>query len=388
MADTRQTVTIVSIIIAVLASGWAIYATRHAGAGAAAMGGPPMSGPPMGRSGPPGGPPGGPRGAAMPVPVVSQLVREESLARELKALGTARANEAIELTAKSANLVTAVRFADGELVKAGQVLVELDSAQARADLAAATAALTESERQFERAQELLPTQALSKSQFDQIVATRNANSARVDASRARLEDTVIRAPFGGRVGLRRVSVGSLISPGTIITTLDDTSLIKIDFAIPERELTALREGLSITVQSSAYPGRSFTGRVASIDSRIDPTSRSVLVRAELPNRDGVLKPGMFLNVELLRDARSAIVIPEEALVPEQAKQYVYVVKDGNAEKREVRIGARRPGSVEILDGVRAGERVVVEGTVKLRDSGPVKDLATAPVASRATAGQP
>ncbi|MBM4234080.1 MAG: efflux RND transporter periplasmic adaptor subunit, partial [Gammaproteobacteria bacterium] len=292
-----------------------------------------------------------------------------------RALGTARANEAVEITAKISNIVAAIRFSDGGEVAKGAVLVELDSAQARADLAAAQAALTESNSQYERAMELLPTQSLSKSQFDQIVATLAANAARVDAAKARLEDTVIRAPFNGRVGLRRVSVGSLISPGTIITTLDDTSVIKIDFAIPENNLTALRTGLPVTVGSTAYPSRVFKGRVTSLDSRIDTTSRSVLVRAEIPNSDGALRPGMFLNVELLRDQRNGIVIPEESLVPEQNRQFVYVVVNGNAEKREVRTGLRRPGSVEIIEGLAQGERIVVEGTVKLREGGPVRDLA-------------
>lgn len=385
MPNARNTVTLVSVLVALVSAGWAVYATRHAGSGGSpAMGGPPGMGGPAsagasGRGGAPGmgGRPGmgGPPGGAMPVPVVSQLVREQSLARELRALGTARANEAIEVTAKGANIVAAIRFTDGERVARGQVLVELDGAQVRAELAASVAALTESERQFDRAQELLPTQALSKSQYDQIVATKNANAARVDAARARLEDTVIRAPFAGRVGLRRVSVGSLISPGAIITTLDDTSIIKVDFAVPEAQLTALREGLAITASAGAYPGREFSGRVTSVDSRVDPTSRSVLVRAALPNPDGALKPGMFLNILLLRDPRTAVVIPEEALVPEQAKQYVFVVRGAMAEKREVRIGARRPGSVEVLEGLKAGERVVIEGTVKLRDSGPVRDMA-------------
>lgn len=320
------------------------------------------------------GPAAGP-GGGMPVPIVSQSVREQAISRELKALGTAAANEAVVVTSKSSNLVTAIRFRDGERVARGAVLVELDSAQARADLAVANAALVESTAQYERGRDLLPTQALSKSQFDQIVAAKNANTARVDAARARLEDTVIRAPFSGRVGLRRVSVGSLISPGTVITTLDDSSVIKVDFAVPESNLTALRAGLPVTVTSVAYPGKRFSGKVSSVDSRVDPTSRSVLVRAELPNSEGLLKPGMFLNAELQRDQRTAVVIPEEALVPEQNRQFVFVVAGGMAEKREVRIGSRSPGSVEIIQGLRVGERIVVEGTVKLRDSGPVRDLA-------------
>jgi len=365
MSSARNPIVIVSLLLAVLSSGWAIHATRQAGSPAAGMGAP------GGASSAGGGPPG----AGRPIAVVSREVSLQAVARELRALGTARANEAVEITAKTSHIVAAIRFSEGGRVAKGAVLVELDSAQARADLAAAQAALTESNSQYQRAMELLPTQSLSKSQFDQIVATRAANAARVDAAKARLEDTVIRAPFSGRVGLRRVSVGSLISPGTVITTLDDTSVIKVDFAIPENNLTALRAGLPVTVGSSAYQGRVFKGRVTSLDSRINATSRAVLVRAEIPNGDGALKPGMFLNVELLRDQRNGIVIPEESLVPEQNRQYVYVVVNGNAQKREVRTGLRRPGSVEIVQGLRVGERIVVEGTVKLRDSGPVRDLA-------------
>jgi len=365
MSSARNPIVIVSLLLAVLSSGWAIHATRQAGSPAAGMGAP------GGASSAGGGPPG----AGRPIAVVSREVSLQAVARELRALGTARANEAVEITAKTSNIVAAIRFSDGGRVAKGAVLVELDSAQARADLAAAQAALTESNSQYQRAMELLPTQSLSKSQFDQIVATRAANAARVDAAKARLEDTVIRAPFGGRVGLRRISVGSLISPGTVITTLDDTSVIKVDFAVPESNLTALRAGLPVSVTSVAYPGKRFSGKVASVDSRVDPTSRSVLVRAELPNGEGLLKPGMFLNVELQRDQRTAVVIPEEALVPEQNRQFVFVVDGAMAEKREVRIGSRSPGSVEIVQGLRVGERIVVEGTVKLRDSGPVRDLA-------------
>lgn len=400
MAGPRNLVSAISIAIAVVAVGWAIYATRHAGSPAAGFSGAGM-GPPggmaAGRGGAtppavpgsarpagapasvapgmrqPGGVPGG--FAAGPVPIVSAPAQAEEVARELRALGTVRANEAIEVTSKTSNLVTAVRFRDGEAVQRGQVLVELDSAQARAELAIATAAVTESASQLKRSRELLSTQALSRSQFEQLEATHQANEARLAAARARLEETYIRAPFAGRVGLRRVSVGSLVSPGTVITTLDDTSLVKVDFAVPENDLASLREGLVIEAASAAYPGRRFAGRVLSVDSRIDATTRAVTVRAGIPNADGALRPGMFVNVTLTRDRREAIVIPEEALVPEQDKQFVFVVANGVATKREVRIGARRPGRVEIASGLEVGERIVVEGTVKVRDGGPVRDLA-------------
>ena len=353
MSEQRSLATPISITVAVLCAAWAIYATQHQAAPAAAA------------------PQGGGRNNA-PASVTLAAVRSERVSQKLEALGNARANESVDISSKSSNIVTAVTFRDGERVKRGQVLVQLDDAQARADVAAAQAAVTESQSQYDRSRELLNTQALSKSSFDQLVATLAANRARLGAAQARLEDTVIRAPFSGRVGLRRVSVGTLISPGDVITTLDDTSVIKLDFSVPENFLASVREGLSIRASAPAFPGRTFAGSVASIDSRVDMNTRSVTVRALLANEDGVLKPGMFLNVTLSNDEREALVIPEEALTPEAERQFVYVVADGKVSKREVRIGGRRPGTVEVIAGLSAGERVIVEGTQKVREGASVQ----------------
>jgi membrane fusion protein, multidrug efflux system len=355
MSEKRSFATPISLTLAVLCAAWAIYATQHR--------------PAAGAGGPPGA--GGER-SNQPAFVTLAAVRTERLSQKLEALGNARANESVDISTKASNVVTAVTFRDGERVKRGQVLVQLDNAQARADVAEAQAALTESESQYNRSRELLNTQALSKSSFDQLVATLAANRARLSAAQARLEDTVIRAPCSGRVGLRRVSVGTLISPGDVITTLDDTSVIKLDFSVPENFLAGLREGLSIRASAPAFPGRSFAGSVSSIDSRVDMNTRSVTVRALLANEDGALKPGMFLNVSLANDERAALVIPEEALTPEAERQYVFVVSEGKASRREVRIGGRRPGSVEVLAGLSAGERVIVEGTQKVRDGASVQ----------------
>ncbi|HQW10091.1 MAG TPA: efflux RND transporter periplasmic adaptor subunit [Steroidobacteraceae bacterium] len=357
MADTRNVVTAASLVAALLAGGWAIYATKHAGA--------PIEAPRAGVGARPGG--------AAPV-VVSAVVRSERVSHELKALGTAIANESIEVMSKTSNFVSAVRFRDGETVKHGQILIELDPAQARADLAEASAALTESTSQYERARDLLSTRVVSQSQYEQLEATMKANQARADAATARLADTVIRAPFGGRVGLRRVSVGSLASPGTVITTLDDTSVMKVDFAVPENLLGSLREGLELSARTAAHPDSELKGRVLTIDSRIDPVTRSVTVRALVPNAASLLRPGMLVNVTLARDEYEALVIPEQALVPEQSRQYVFVVDgDSKVARREVQIGRREPGKVEIVGGLAQGERIVVEGTQKLHDGIAVRE---------------
>src|SRR5262249_52481020 len=162
-------------------------------------------------------------------------------------------------------------------------LIEFDSVQARADLAAAEAALAESRSQYNRSRELFTTRALSQSQLDQLEATLKTNEARVAAAKARVEDTIIRAPFNARIGFRRVSLGSLVSPGTVISTLDDTSVMKLDFTVPQSSMFGIAPGLRISAQIAGVPNRTFAGRVTTLDSRVDPVTRSIIVRAELPN---------------------------------------------------------------------------------------------------------
>ncbi|MCI0518492.1 MAG: efflux RND transporter periplasmic adaptor subunit, partial [Woeseiaceae bacterium] len=180
-------------------------------------------------------------------------------------------------------------------------------------------------------------------------------------------NTIIRAPFDGRIGLRRVSPGSYVDPSTVITTLDDTDTIKLDFSIPETFLAVVTEGMNIVARSLVYPDELFVGRVASIDTRLDPVARSVQVRATLPNPAGYLKPGMFLTVNLQRDRGPVLVAPEAAIVPERGLQYVYRVVDGKAVQQEVTLGRRAPGLVEIVAGASAGDLLITEGMHKLRD---------------------
>jgi len=321
--------------------------------------------------------PPGPRerfGPNGPVSVVTVTLTREPFAQQMEAVGTARANEAVDITAKLSNRVTAIRFREGQQVKAGDVLVEFDSEQARATLAEAEAALSDSRSQYKRSRELYQTKALSEAQLDQLQATLKANEARVAGAQSQLNDTIIRAPFAGRVGLRNVSVGSYVSPGTVITTLDDTSTIKLDFSVPEVFLATLAEGLEVAARTAAYPETEFKGKVSSIDSRLDPVSRSIVVRARIDNKDGRLKPGMFMTVKLIRADTPALMLPEEALVPEGNKKFVFVVRDGKAERVEVQTGRRRPGEVEIVSGLAEGDVVVTEGTQKIRDGAAVKAM--------------
>lgn len=309
--------------------------------------------------------------AQAPEVVVSQAeIKPFPLSAE--ALGNARANEAIEVRAEITAAVTAIRFEEGQWVDKGAVLVELENAEQLAEVAAARATLVDSRSQYQRAAELYRTKVVSTSQLEQLKAKLDADEAAVRAAESRLAHTVIRAPFSGRVGLRRVSVGAVVDTDTVITTLDDTSRIKLDFDVPEVFVARLEPGLQVVAHSAAWPDTSFRGTVTSIDTRLDPVTRTVTVRALLPNEDGKLRPGMFLTVSLLKEDVRALMVPEEAIVPERSKQFVFVVTpDDLAEMREVRTGRRRPGEVEVLQGLAEGEWVIAEGTQKARDGQPV-----------------
>ncbi len=355
-----------AVLLALGAFGWFAISNGEAPAGLTPGARPGATAGTDARPGGPGGP-GGLSPGGRPVGVIVALAGKVPFAQQLEAVGNARANESVDLTAKTSNRITVIRFREGQQVKAGDVLVEFDGEQARANLADAEASLRDSRSQFNRSRELYATKALSEAQLDQLQATLSSNEARVAGARAQLNDTIIRAPFAGRVGLRNVSVGSFVSPGTVITTLDDASVIKLDFSVPEVFLATVKEGLGIQAHTSAYPETEFSGKVSSIDSRLDPISRSVTVRARIDNRDGRLKPGMFMTVKLTRSESDALMIPEQALIPEGERKFVFAVRDGKAVRSEVRTGRRRPGEVEITAGLAEGDVVVIEGTQKVRD---------------------
>lgn len=289
----------------------------------------------------------------------------------IEALGTTQANKSVAITSEVASIITGIHFEQGEPVSAGEVLVTLEDAEARADLAAAQAALVDSRTQYKRSMRLSDSGAISESRLQQLEAQMNADAARVNAAQARLADHTIRAPFAGRTGLRQVSVGTLMQPGTTITTLDDINPIWLDFSVPEAFIGTLQTGQQVTAHSVAYPDRAFTGTVRGIDTRVDPQSRALTVRAAIDNSQDLLKPGMFLSVELLRERDKVLLIPEEAVLPEETRQYIFIVNDGVAHKREITTGRRKPGVVEVTSGLEAGEKIVVAGLLRVRDGVPV-----------------
>lgn len=309
-----------------------------------------------------------------PVKVITEVVELQPMVDEIEALGTARAYESVTIQPRVSSLIERVAFEEGQIVSAGDLIVELENSEIVAGLALAEASLSESRSLYNRSRSLADTQAISASNLEQLIAQVQVDEAQVEAAKARLENTIIRAPFSGRVGLRRVSPGSFVNTSTVITTLDDVSKIKLDFSVPEAFLTSVSEGMDIKAHSLVYPDRVFGGVVASVDTRLDPVSRAIQVRAVIPNSDGALKPGMFLTVDLQLDRGEVLLAPEQAIVPEGTRQYVFAVSDGIAEKREVILGRRIPGFVVIHRGLESGDSVVTEGTHKVRDGSAVDIL--------------
>lgn len=332
----------------------------------------------------PQGLPGGGWGGA--AKVVTERIELRPLVDEIEALGTARANESVEIRPRISSLVTRILFEEGQFVAEGDLLVEIENSEIRAGLALAEASLSESRSLYNRSRELESTQAISASNLEALLAQVKVDEANVEAARAKLRNTQVRAPFSGRIGLRRVSPGSYVDTDTVITTLDDVSVIKLDFSVPETFVNVISKNMQIVAHSLVFPGREFRGTVASIDTRLDPVSRAVEVRAVIPNEDELLKPGMFMTVGLQRDRGDVLMAPEQAIVPEGSRQFVFVVNEGRAQKRQVRLGRRIPGFVVVADGLAAGESVVTEGTHKVRDGAEVETFEAKAALSDAPTG--
>ncbi|MGB1877360.1 MAG: efflux RND transporter periplasmic adaptor subunit [Rhodospirillaceae bacterium] len=319
--------------------------------------------------------------------VIATPVRQEIFADRLEAIGTLQANESIVVTARAQGIVEKINFSDGGTVEEGTALVQFDEDEERARLQVELANLEEQRKQFERIAGLARANATSEARFDEQQAAVKKAEANVAAARARLSDYTIRAPFDGRLGTRRISVGALVTPGTVITTLDDLSVVKLDFSVPETFLSTLSVGLDIEATTAAYPDELFQGLVKSIDTRVNPTTRSVDIRAEILNEDRRLRPGMLMVVDLIKDRRESLMIAEESLVPFENQQYVFVVSNDNSVERvPVTIGRRRPGSVEVLEGLELGDLVVTEGNTSLTSGNSVRilnesDVRGAPVSS-------
>lgn len=311
----------------------------------------------------------GMRGMATPVSVVE--VGELSFADIVEALGTANANESVLVTAKISDTIARIRFDSGQRVSAGEILVELRDAEEVAGLSEARASLREAEQELVRIRDLTERGVAPRSRLDEIQANAERARARVLALEARVDDRIIRAPFDGVVGLRPVSLGQLVRPGDVIAQLDDVSVIKLDFTLPERFLAAVAPGMEISARTSAFPDSEFIGEITQIDSRIDPATRAVTVRAEIDNTDGRLLPGLLMTVEVRRDPRTRPAVPETAITRLRDQTFVFTVaadeRGQYVEQREITVGARARGYLEVLSGIEPGEVIVRQGVHRIRD---------------------
>jgi len=307
--------------------------------------------------------------------VNAYTVQPQAFADIVEALGTAGANESVTITAKVSDVIARLEFDSGEQVEAGQILVELADAEETAGLREARATLRETARDVARIQDLTDRGVAPASRLDEAVAANERARARVNAIEARVADRIIRAPFSGVIGLRNVSVGELVRPGDVIAQLDDSSVIKLDFTVPERFLAAIEPGLRVSAISPAFPQDVFEGVVDQVDTRIDPATRTVTVRALIDNADARLRPGMLMTVEMRRDERSSPSAPGSALVRFGEQTYVYVIENGErgamAQRRDVELGLRSGSMVEVTQGLSVGEQIVAEGVHRVRPGLPV-----------------
>nr|WP_289123746.1 efflux RND transporter periplasmic adaptor subunit [uncultured Halomonas sp.] len=314
-------------------------------------------------------------------PVIGYYVETETWSDPLEALGTLRADESVTLSATVTDTIAEINFDDGEQVERGRLLVRLEDAEEQALLRAAQAITDERRNASDRASQLQQRNLAARADVEDTQSQLRQAQADAQALEARLENYRIHAPFSGRVGFRDVSVGTLVTPGMALVTLDKLDVMKLDFTVPAVFLGRLSAGLSLSATTAAYPDEVFRGDVASIGTRIDPVSRSVSVRAELANPDLKLRPGMLMEVIVQQRVRDALVLPEAAIQPSGNRHFVMVIQQQeNAprlERREVAIGERRSGEVEVLEGISEGDLVVIHGLQLAREGQEVRLLGVA-----------
>lgn len=323
------------------------------------------------QAGPAQGP--GPGGFAIPVQAVA--VTTDALVQSIPAVGSLRSAESVVIGSEIAGRISKLSIEEGGRVAKGAVLVEVSPEIYQAELTQAEARLTLSRRNHDRALELQRQGAGTVRALDEAAAALRNDEAALQLARVRLDKTRITAPFDGVLGLRRVSVGAYVTPGDPIVNLEAIDPMKVDFRIPEIYLTSVHVGQQIDISVDALPGATFMGEVYAIDPQIDISGRSIVIRANVPNPEGRLRPGLFAHVNLIIDRReNALLVPERALVPIGEDQFVFKVVEGKAALTKIQIGQRQQGRVEVTSGLSPGDLVVTDGQIKLHDGVPVMVL--------------
>lgn len=353
MSPPKRRWLMAGIAAAVIAAGCAVFLIGGRGEQQAGSGGPGKSG---------------------PVAVVTAPAEPTRITRTIEAVGNVEASQSVVITAEQPGRVSAILFDEGRPVEKGAALVRLSAEQERADVAALRAEAAELRGRLKRLDGLAREGAVPRGRVEDLRRQVAAADARIASARSQLSDTVIRAPFAGFVGLRELSLGALVQPGTELVTLDSTAEVDVRFNVSERDLGRVRVGSQVEVSSAAYPERRFSGAITSLDSRLDTAQRSLQAKARLPNGEGLLRPGMLGNVEIaVETIDDAITVPPMAVQVRGSTQFVYRIVEGCAQRVDVVTGQRKPERLEIVEGLDAGDTVVVEGLQFLSTATPVID---------------
>lgn len=307
-----------------------------------------------------------------PVPVNVMIVKDTAFSNAIDITGTIDANEQVDLRSETAGNITGIYFKEGTPVKKGQLLVKVYNQDLYASLKAAEYQIKLAEQTEYRNRILLQKEAVSKEEYDTSLSSLNVLKSQADLIKAQIAKTEVRAPFSGTIGLRNISPGGYLSPQSSIATLVNMNPAKITFSVPERYLSLIKTGSKIhfTVESSP---QSFTGTVYAIEPNIDQTSRSITIRAKSPNPKGLMRAGSFAKINLtLEQIPKTIFVPTECVIPDIRSNTVFVVKNGLAEPREVKTDVRTASSVQITDGLKPGDSVIVSGIIQLRPKAHLK----------------
>jgi len=317
-----------------------------------------------------GGGPGGPGGFAMPVEVATAI--RDTVVDAIAATGQIEAIQSVELRPEVSGRITDILVREGQLVADSTPLFKVDDAELKAQVAQADAERQLARQALERTKGLIAQNASSTSDLEQAQARSRGADANYDLLKTRLDRTVVRAPFGGAVGRRLVSIGTYVSPQTPLITLQSVNPQYATFDVPERNADRLRRGQLVSFQVAALPGKNFSGEVVFVDPVVSLPGRTILIKARVPNSEQQLQAGMFIEARLATDIRpNAVVVPEDALLPTQGATFIWAIKDGKADRRQVSVGVRTAGWAEIQSGVEAGDSVVVGGAERLFPTAPV-----------------
>lgn len=310
--------------------------------------------------------PGGGSGGPPPMPVEIALAQSDTVVDAIQATGQIEAIQSVELRPEVSGRITDILVREGQAVSAGTALFKVDDAELKAQVAQAEAERNLARQALERTKELIAQSASSAADLEQAEAKAQGADANYNLLKTRLDRTVVRAPFGGLVGRRLVSIGTFVSNQTPLITLQSVNPQYATFQVPERYADRLKLGQLVSFQVAALPGRNFSGEVVFVNPVVELPSRTILIKARVPNAERQLQAGMFIEARLATDIRpKAVIIPEDAVLPLQGQTFVWVAKEGKADRRPVQLGVRIPGWVEVLSGIESGDSVIVGGTMML-----------------------